>query len=88
MPVQQMQIDLYKRRREINKELCDVLYDIDFFTNLIAWLRSGADYNSEKINLVTSVRMRLDYLKERKQKLETELQEISDQERMFENGTK
>lgn len=80
MPIPQMKIDLYKRRNELSKELCDVIYDIDFFNNFIEWLKSGNDYNSAKINLTTSVRMRLDYLKERKQKLEIELQEISGQE--------
>ena len=87
MTVPQMQIDLYNRRKELNKELCDVIYDIDFFNNFIEWLRSGNDYNSAKINLTTSVRIRLDYLNEKRNKLETELKSISDQERVFENGT-
>lgn len=87
MSVPQIQIDLSKRRNEITEELCDVVYDIDFFNNFIEWLRSGNDYNSAKINLTTSVRMRLDYLKEKRSKLEAELKSISDQERMFENGT-
>ena len=87
MAVPQMQIDLYNRRKELNKELCDVIYDIDFFNNFIEWLRSGNDYNSAKINLTTSVRIRLDYLNKKRNKLEVELKSISDQERMFENGT-
>ena len=88
MSVPQIQIDLRKRRNEITEELCDVVYDIDFFNNFIEWLRSGNDYNSAKINLTTSVRIRLDYLNEKRNKLEAELKSISDQERMFENGTK
>lgn len=87
MAVPQMQIDLYNRRNEISKELCDVIYDIDFFNNFIEWLRSGNDYNNAKINLTTSVRIRLDYLNEKRNKLEAELKSISDQERMFEHGT-
>lgn len=88
MSIPQMQIDLSKRRNEITEELWDVVYDIDFFNNFIAWLRSGGDYSSDKINLTVSVRIRLDYLNEKRNKLEAELKSISDQERMFENGTK
>lgn len=80
MSIPQAQIDLYNRCNELSKELCDVIYDIDFFNNFIEWLRSGNDYNSAKINLTTSVRIRLDYLNEKRNKLEAELKSISDQD--------